>query len=132
MDAMINRILGEQRKNPRLMNPLVLAYIGDTVYDLYVRSWLIEGSDATAHGLHVMAARKGLRQGPGGRGLGDNGTSSRRTSCTYSSGGATAIWVPYPNTRKCRITGRPQALRRCWGTCFCPARTAAYASLWTI
>ena len=56
MDAMINRILGEQRKNPRLMNPLVLAYIGDTVYDLYVRSWLIEGSDATAHGLHVMAA----------------------------------------------------------------------------
>ena len=58
MDAMINRILGEQRKNPRLMNPLVLAYIGDTVYDLYVRSWLIEGSDATAHGLHVMATRK--------------------------------------------------------------------------
>ena len=46
MDAMINRILGEQRKNPRLMNPLVLAYIGDTVYDLYVRSWLIERSDA--------------------------------------------------------------------------------------
>ena len=58
MDAMINRILGEQRKNPRLMNPLVLAYIGDTVYDLYVRSWLIEGSDATAHGLHVMAAKR--------------------------------------------------------------------------
>ena len=58
MDAMINRILGEQRKNPRLMNPLVLAYIGDTVYDLYVRSWLIERSDATAHGLHVMATRK--------------------------------------------------------------------------
>ena len=52
MDAMINRILGEQRKNPRLMNPLVLAYIGDTVYDLYVRSY------ATAHGLHVMATRK--------------------------------------------------------------------------
>ena len=50
MDAMINRILGEQRKNPRLMNPLVLAYIGDTVYDLYVRSWLIEGSDGLQGG----------------------------------------------------------------------------------
>lgn len=58
MDAMINRILGEQKKNPRLMNPLVLAYIGDTVYDLYVRSWLIEGSDAAPHGLHMMAAGK--------------------------------------------------------------------------
>ena len=57
MDAMINRILGEQRKNPRLMNPLVLAYIGDTVYDLYVRSWLIEGSDATAHGVIIPKRR---------------------------------------------------------------------------
>lgn len=49
------------------MNPLVLAYIGDTVYDLYVRSWLIERSDATAHGLHVMAA-KGSAQRPRQRG----------------------------------------------------------------
>lgn len=36
--------------------PLVLAYMGDTVYDLYVRTILIQKSDATAHGLHVLAA----------------------------------------------------------------------------
>ena len=36
---------------------LTLAYIGDTVYDLYVRSYLIQKLDTTAHGTHVEAAR---------------------------------------------------------------------------
>ena len=41
---------------PALLNPLVLAYIGDTVYDLYVRTYLIHKTDFKAHGLHVRAA----------------------------------------------------------------------------
>ena len=45
-------------KNPGQMSPLVLAYIGDTVYDLYVRTSLVCGSDATAHGLHLKAAKQ--------------------------------------------------------------------------
>ena len=40
------------------MSPLVLAYIGDTVYDLYVRTQLLLTCDATAHGLHVMATKR--------------------------------------------------------------------------
>lgn len=40
---------------PALLNPLVLAYIGDTVYDLYVRTYLIHKTDFKAHG----AARQG-------------------------------------------------------------------------
>ena len=88
MDAMINRILGEQRKNPRLMNPLVLAYIGDTVYDLYVRSWLIEGSDATAHGLHVMATRKVCAKAQAARATVSAGSSARSATslCPYPCG----------------------------------------------
>ncbi len=35
---------------------LVLAYVGDTVYDLYVRTLLVHKSDAAAHGLHVQSA----------------------------------------------------------------------------
>ncbi|OQB24644.1 MAG: Mini-ribonuclease 3 [Firmicutes bacterium ADurb.Bin182] len=35
--------------------PLVLAYIGDTVYDLFVRSLLIHSTDLTSHGLHLRA-----------------------------------------------------------------------------
>ncbi len=58
MESIVEGILGGRRKDPRQLNPLVLAYIGDTVYDLFVRSWLIEQSDATAHGLHVMASKR--------------------------------------------------------------------------
>lgn len=45
-------------KDPRQMAPLVLAYIGDTVYDLYIRTYLVFKSDATAHGLHLAAAKR--------------------------------------------------------------------------
>lgn len=44
--------------NPGHLGPLVLAYIGDTVFDLYVRTSLVSGTTLTAHGLHVAAARK--------------------------------------------------------------------------
>ena len=44
-------------RHANLTAPLVLAYIGDTVYDLYVRTLLVHQSDATAHGFHVMAAK---------------------------------------------------------------------------
>ena len=44
-------------RDPRQLSPLVLAYVGDTVYDLYVRTRLILSSDATAHGLHMQATR---------------------------------------------------------------------------
>ncbi len=37
--------------------PLTLAYIGDTVYDLYVRTMLLDTLDAAPHGLHLAAAR---------------------------------------------------------------------------
>lgn len=45
-------------KDPRGLSPLVLAYVGDTVYDLYVRTRLILSCDATAHGLHMKAAKQ--------------------------------------------------------------------------
>ena len=47
-----------RRRDPRQMSPLVLAYIGDTVYDLFVRTLLLERSDATAHGMHIEAAKR--------------------------------------------------------------------------
>ena len=45
-------------KDPTQLGPLVLAYIGDTVYDLYVRTQLIASTDLTAHGLHMAAAKR--------------------------------------------------------------------------
>lgn len=48
----------EFTKDANQYSPLVLAYIGDTLYDLYVRSRLIaQNGDLSAHKLHVAAIR---------------------------------------------------------------------------
>ncbi len=39
------------------ISPLALAYMGDCVYDLYVRTLLIHKHDFTAHHLHIHAAK---------------------------------------------------------------------------
>jgi ribonuclease-3 family protein len=38
-----------------MIHPLVLAYIGDTVYDLFVRTLLIHSCDASVHQLHMRS-----------------------------------------------------------------------------
>ncbi|NLB42508.1 MAG: Mini-ribonuclease 3, partial [Clostridiales bacterium] len=38
-----------------MMHPLILAYIGDTVYDLFVRTYLIYTNDVKVHQLHLMS-----------------------------------------------------------------------------
>ncbi len=45
-------------KDPNQYNPLVLAYLGDTLYDIYVRTRLVqENENMLAHKLHVEAIR---------------------------------------------------------------------------
>lgn len=44
-------------KDPALMNPLVLAYIGDTIYDLYIRQMLIAKTNHRPHHLHAEASK---------------------------------------------------------------------------
>lgn len=36
--------------------PLALAFVGDTVYDLYIRTMLVDTMDAVPHEMHVRAA----------------------------------------------------------------------------
>ena len=46
----------EFTKDANLYNPLVLAYIGDSLYDLYVRERLIkENGDLSALRLHILS-----------------------------------------------------------------------------
>lgn len=48
----------EFTKEPNQYNPLVLAYLGDTLYDIYVRTRLVqENENMLAHKLHVEAIR---------------------------------------------------------------------------
>ena len=46
-----------ETRNPTQMHALNLAYIGDTVFDLYVRTYLVSHSDANAHSLHLRASK---------------------------------------------------------------------------
>lgn len=40
-----------------LMNPLVWAYIGDCIYELFIRTKLINETKLKVHGLHVEATK---------------------------------------------------------------------------
>lgn len=44
-------------RDPMTAAALSLAYIGDTVYDLYIRTLLVEREDARVHELHLMSAK---------------------------------------------------------------------------
>lgn len=48
---------GIKGQNPRQISPLVLAYIGDAVYEMYVRTMLVETTTLSVHGLHLRAAK---------------------------------------------------------------------------
>ncbi len=53
----ISRAIGKKSSLlPSLHSPLVLAYIGDTLYDLFVRTYLVSTTTLPAHGLHVKAS----------------------------------------------------------------------------
>jgi ribonuclease-3 family protein len=44
-------------KKPQLMNPVVLAYIGDAVFELLVRQYLISLPNQKSHHLHREATK---------------------------------------------------------------------------
>ena len=48
----------DKNQNPRMLSPLTLAYIGDTVYDLFVRETLIREANRPANTLHKLSAER--------------------------------------------------------------------------
>lgn len=53
----MEQIIVPQRKQEdvNLMSPLIWAYVGDSVYELYIRTYLINHTNKNAHDLHVSA-----------------------------------------------------------------------------
>ena len=54
MDEIFIPIKDEQEV--KLINPLVWAYVGDCVYELYIRTFLINTTKMKVHELHVKAS----------------------------------------------------------------------------
>ena len=59
----MGRALGYPLEDPRQIPALNLAYVGDTVYDLYVRAYLIHTHPETVHNLHLLSAKIVCAQG---------------------------------------------------------------------
>jgi len=59
----MSRALGYPVEDPRQIPALNLAYVGDTIYDLYVRAYLIHTRPETVHNLHLLSARMVCAQG---------------------------------------------------------------------
>jgi len=60
VDGFLENILpvdGFKEKDIDLLAPLSLAYIGDAVYELYVRTYLIKKYSVSVHKLHVKSIR---------------------------------------------------------------------------
>ena len=55
--------LRSEVEDPRQIPALNLAYVGDTVYDLYTRAYLIHTHPDTVHNLHLLSARMVCAQG---------------------------------------------------------------------
>lgn len=58
IEALQQQIMGSGKLTPtdiRMLNPLVLAYIGDSVYDTYIRTLLVSGGNAHVAKLHKMS-----------------------------------------------------------------------------
>lgn len=47
----------KDEKDARLLSPLVWAYVGDSVYELYVRTRLVNSSNAKPHRLHLESIK---------------------------------------------------------------------------
>ena len=48
-----NKEIGEVR----MLSPLVWAYVGDSVYELFIRTYLVNNSNAKPHKLHVESIK---------------------------------------------------------------------------
>ena len=47
----------KNKKNIELMSPLTWAYVGDSVYEQYIRTYLVNTTDLKPHKLHIEAIK---------------------------------------------------------------------------
>lgn len=57
MESVGDGVFVDLKTEAKSLSPLVLAYVGDAVYELYIRSKLVEKNLAKVHDLHQMAVK---------------------------------------------------------------------------
>ena len=55
MEEIINDLLTKDKQEINLTSPLVWAYVGDAVYELYIRTYLVDTTKLNPHKLHISS-----------------------------------------------------------------------------
>lgn len=56
MDELLEKLeIGKTRQEINLTSPLVWAYVGDAVYELYIRTYLVNTTKLKPHQLHISS-----------------------------------------------------------------------------
>ena len=51
-ESMLEKVFGE-KEDVKLVSPLIWAYVGDAVYELYIRNYLVNTTKLKPHQLHI-------------------------------------------------------------------------------
>ncbi len=57
MENLLKNSIKKDEKEINLMSPLVWAYIGDAVYELYIRNYLVNTTNLNPHNLHISSIK---------------------------------------------------------------------------
>ena len=57
MENFIQDIITKDEQDVNLTSPLVWAYIGDAVYEVYIRTYLVEKTKLNTHNLHINSIK---------------------------------------------------------------------------
>lgn len=57
MEEVIEELITKDNKEVNLMSPLIWAYVGDAVYELYIRTHLVNTTKLNPHKLHIESIK---------------------------------------------------------------------------
>lgn len=57
METILNAFEMKEKEEVNFMSPLVWAYVGDAVYELYIRTYLVSTTKLNPHKLHVESIK---------------------------------------------------------------------------
>jgi ribonuclease-3 family protein len=57
LEEYLNSLKKKDKEEVKLMPPLVWAYVGDAVYELYVRTYLVNTTKLNPHKLHIESIK---------------------------------------------------------------------------
>ena len=108
---MLKDMFGLEDTDIRTYSPLTLAYIGDAIYELVIRTILVEKGNTQVNKLHNRASRL-VKASAQSAMIEKLKLISQRRRQRYLSGAEMQNLIPWPRMPACQITEGQPVLRR--------------------